>query len=218
MQSDEQNSPEPSPPDVYSMAVILEGGMAVAAGVIGWWVGIPPLETIARESRGWLDHLAAIGWGAAAAFPLLVAMLVTERYPIGPLRGLRQTVDELVAPLFAPLAIYQLGVISLLAGIGEEMLFRGLLQAGLAEWIEEPGSIWLALAGASVAFGLCHYLSTTYFLITALIGFYLGALFVWTDHLLAPIAAHAVYDFLALIYLMKRRPGTPQNEPPDSAP
>jgi membrane protease YdiL (CAAX protease family) len=214
MQSNEQNSVEPSPPDVYSMAVILEGGMAVAAGVIGWWVGVPPLETIARESVPWMHHLAAIGWGAAAAIPLLVAMLLSERYPIGPLRGLRQTVDEVVAPMFAPLTIVQLAVISILAGIGEEMLFRGLLQAGLAEWTDARGGVWLALGGASMAFGLCHYLSTTYFLVTTLIGMYLGALFLWTDNLLAPITSHAVYDFVALVYLLRHHAPKQQESPP----
>ena len=33
-----------------------------------------------------------------------------------------------------------------------------------------------------------------------LIGLYFGGLRLWTGNLLAPIAAHAVYDFLALIY------------------
>jgi membrane protease YdiL (CAAX protease family) len=200
---DEQNSVEPSP-DVYSMAVIVEGGMVVAAGVIGWWVGVPPLETVVREGVGWNHHLWAIGWGAAAAAPLLVAMLLGDRYPIGPLRGLRQTVNDVVTPLFASLSIFQLAMISILAGIGEEMLFRGLLQAGLAEMTAERFGVWVALAGASLAFGLCHYVSTTYFLITTLIGLYLGALFLWTDHLLAPIAAHALYDFVALMYLVRR--------------
>jgi membrane protease YdiL (CAAX protease family) len=205
MQPDEQNSEAPSPPDVYSMAVILEGGMAVVAGVIGWVIGVPPLETIARDDARWLAHLAAVGWGALAAVPMLVGMIVTDRFPFGPFRELQKTVDDLVAPLFAPLTIFQLAVISILAGIGEEMLFRGLLQSGLAQGTDVRGGAWLALAGASLAFGLCHYLSATYFLVTTLIGLYLGALFLWTDNLLAPIATHALYDFVALIYLVRRR-------------
>jgi membrane protease YdiL (CAAX protease family) len=212
MQTDEPNTEQSPPPDVYSMAVILEGGMAVAAGVIGWWIGVPPLATLARETADWTDHLSAIGWGAAATIPLLIGMLLTDRFPVGPLRELRKTVDDLVAPLFATLSIFQLAMVSLLAGVGEEMLFRGLLQSALIEWTEGPGGIWLGLAGASLAFGLCHYLSTTYFLVTTLIGVYLGALFVWTDNLLAPITAHALYDFVALIYLVRYHGPAPQDE------
>jgi membrane protease YdiL (CAAX protease family) len=208
MSPDDENLQEPAPPDIYSLAVVLEGGMAIAAGVIGWWIGVPPLETIARDGASGSDHVWAVAWGAGATVPMLVAMFIIDRYPIGPLRELQRTVDQVVTPLFRSLTLFQLAMISILAGIGEEMLFRGLLQTGLIEWTQSmQGGVWVALAGASLAFGLCHSLSTTYFVVTTLIGLYLGALFLWTDNLLAPIVTHALYDFVALIYLVRRRNG-----------
>ena len=94
-------------------------------------------------------------------------------------------------------------LISLFAGAGEEMLFRGLIQAGLDEWMTGPAGAWIALAVASLLFGLAHMVSATYAVVAALIGAYLGALLIATDNLLAPIVAHGLYDFVALIYLVR---------------
>ena len=88
------------------------------------------------------------------------------------------------------------------------MLFRGLVQHGLANWLAPPWGIWLALAIASVAFGCAHMLSATYAILAALIGLYLGLLLVWTGSLLTPAVAHGLYDFIALLYLV-RSDGTP---------
>jgi membrane protease YdiL (CAAX protease family) len=43
-------------------------------------------------------------------------------------------------------------------------------------------------------------------------GVYLGGLLLLTDNLLAPIATHAVYDFVALIYLTRSRPPQPPGD------
>jgi uncharacterized protein len=186
--------------------VLLEGGLAVVAAVIGWMVGFNPTETIRLEYDALADHARAVGWGLAAVVPMAVAVWVMDNYPIGRLRDFNRLVDERVRPMFAGLTVEQLALLSVTAGIGEEVLFRGLLQAGLAEWIGSPHGVWYGLGAASLVFGLCHYLDTTYFILTAIIGVYLGALFLWTDNLLAPITTHAVYDFLALMYLLRWKP------------
>jgi membrane protease YdiL (CAAX protease family) len=51
-------------------------------------------------------------------------------------------------------------------------------------------------------------LSATYAILAALIGLYLGLLLIWTGSLLAPAVAHGLYDFIALLYLV-RSDGTP---------
>jgi membrane protease YdiL (CAAX protease family) len=202
----DSNEPQPTV-DVYSLAVFTEGGLAVAAGVVGWLIGVSPFATMARPERGWPEAAAAAGWGLAAAAPLALSLALIDRFPFGPLGRLRHVVRERVAPLFENLTRIQLAVVSLLAGLGEEMLFRGVMQAALTKWIGPPAGVWLGLATASLAFGLCHYLTTTYFVVASLIGLYLGALFLWTDHLLAPIVAHAAYDFFALCLLLRTRLG-----------
>ena len=84
-----------------------------------------------------------------------------------------------------------------------ELLFRGLIQSGLQGWFGEPYGWALALAVASIAFGICHWLNATYAIIAGAMGIYLGGLFLLVDDLAAPIVAHAVYDFGAILYLTR---------------
>ena len=60
-----------------------------------------------------------------------------------------------------------------------------------------------ALAIASVLFGVCHWLNTTYAILAMLAGLYFGLLLVLTGNLWTPIMAHAAYDFIALLYLVR---------------
>jgi hypothetical protein len=99
-------------------------------------------------------------------------------------------------------SLLDLALISALAGIGEEALFRGVMQTGLVPVVGLPAAVALT----SVAFGLAHYLSLTYAAYAALVSVYLGVLLVYTDNLLVPVIAHAAYDFVALVYLTRVRP------------
>jgi membrane protease YdiL (CAAX protease family) len=98
-----------------------------------------------------------------------------------------------------------MAILSLVAGLGEELLFRGLVQTAIADMIGEPTGLWIGLVVASVLFGLAHFLTVGYVLMAALMGGYLGWLWIASDNLFIPIAAHAVYDFLALVYVGKLR-------------
>lgn len=191
--------------DIFRVGVILEAGLALVAAVVGWMVGFNPTATIELTRDALPGHAQAAGWGVAATLPLVLLMWLLDRYPVGPLKGFNRMVEEQVTPLFFNLTTEQMALLSIAAGMGEETLFRGLLQAGLADWIGSPRGVWIALAVASVVFGLCHFLTTTYFVLTTVIGVYLGALFLWTDSLLAPLVTHALYDFLALNYLVRGR-------------
>ncbi len=88
--------------------------------------------------------------------------------------------------------------ISVLAGLGEEMLFRGLIQDVFSSSLP----LWMAVALASLLFGMMHAVTPTYAVLAGLMGAYLGWLYLATGNLLGPIVAHAVYDFVALVYLM----------------
>jgi hypothetical protein len=94
-----------------------------------------------------------------------------------------------------------LALISVLAGFGEEMLFRGLLQSLFTQWL----GFWFGVLIANLFFGLAHLITPAYAVIATLMGVYLGCLWVGSDNLLTPIVAHAVYDFLALVYVVKLR-------------
>jgi membrane protease YdiL (CAAX protease family) len=119
--------------------------------------------------------------------------------------NLRRVVDRILVPMFRDCRPLELLVISVLAGLGEEMLFRGVLQEAVSGWIGPPAGPWAGLVAAAFLFGLLHPLTPTYAVLAGLIGLYLGWLWMLTANLLVPITAHAAYDFLALMYLVKMR-------------
>jgi membrane protease YdiL (CAAX protease family) len=198
------DEPESDPVDATYLAMVFEGGLIVVALAAGWLLSVDPLDTLRWTPKDVHLHAAALGWGVLAAVPMAAALLLADRFPLGPLSELKQLVERMVLPMFRRAGLAELAAISLLAGVGEEVLFRGLMQTAIAGWIGEPYGAWIALAVVSAVFGLCHALSRTYAVLAALIGAYLGLLFLWTGNLLAPIAAHALYDFFALAYLLFR--------------
>jgi membrane protease YdiL (CAAX protease family) len=192
----------PLPENFVLVAAVFEGGLGVLAVVLGWMLGYPPADTIQ-----WT--LAAAGWGVAAALPMLAALALCVWFPVGPLAEIGRVVDELLVPLFRGCALWQLALIAALAGLGEEMLFRGVIQEAIAGWVGPPWGVWIGLAAASILFGLLHPITAAYAALAGAIGFYLGWLWIATGNLLVPITAHAVYDFIALVYMVKlRKPGT----------
>lgn len=82
---------------------------------------------------------------------------------------------------------------ALLSGVGEELLFRGVLQPALGLWL------------ATAVFGVLHVGPNRRFLPwTAMAfgaGFVFGLLFEWTGFLLAPMLAHVVVNYLNLRFL-----------------
>jgi membrane protease YdiL (CAAX protease family) len=182
-----------------AIVLLFEGGLGAVALVIAWLIGHSPFST--DHSPNAMLVLAALG--SLAALPLLVFVFALEKLPWPPLRRLDARVREMVQQLFAGASVVELFAISLAAGLGEELLFRGLIQAGMTNWLGGASGMWIALALVSALFGVCHWLDSTYAILATIAGAYFGLLLIATDTLWAPIAAHATYDFLALLYLMK---------------
>jgi membrane protease YdiL (CAAX protease family) len=196
---DQPTSPEP-PPDLLLPAVAFEGSLAVLAVALGWLLGRNPLDAL---HWSWTD----LGLGVAAALIPLAVLMPCLIYPFGPLADLVRVIEELLIPLFAQCRVVDLAIISLLAGLGEEMLFRPIVQLSIAQFAGGSVGPWAGLVGAAIAFAAAHWITTTYAVIAGLIGLYLGAVWLATGNLLVPITTHAVYDFVVLVYLVKiRRP------------
>jgi len=147
---------------------------------------------------------------------MLIGLVILDRYPLGPFAELQRFVEQQIAPLFAGMTVVEMALISLAAGFGEEMLFRGLLQTAVADWIEPPYGVWAGLVVAALAFGACHWVTNTYAFLAALMGLYFGVLLIATDSLLTPIMAHAFYDFFALLYLVRWKTPGPETGPDGS--
>jgi membrane protease YdiL (CAAX protease family) len=175
------------------IAIAGEAGLLLLAWALGRWLGIGPFDQLQLNFSG-------IIVGAAASVPLLLGLwwiLTTEASSV---RGLVELVQSELGPVLATRSPASLALLAALAGTAEEILFRGVVQTGLAG----PFSETIALIFSSVAFGLAHFLTPMYALLAGVAGLYLGAVFLIHGNLLAPIVAHALYDFVALIWLIRR--------------
>lgn len=177
-------------------AILFEASLILIAWGIGYLVKIPVWQAV---SFTWL----ALIWGILATVPLLAGLVWTTHTRSPKVVELRHFVQTHLMPLFAGCAFWELALIALLAGVGEELLFRGLLQHGLIALT----SLWPGLLIASLIFGLLHAITRLYAILAALMGLYLGWLFIFFDNLLVPILVHALYDFVALIYLVRLHSG-----------
>ena len=173
--------------------LMLEFACIPVALALGWLVDVDPRATLTWTPR-------AVGFGVAAALPAWLLVVAFHRLRPGPLEPMMRLVDELLVPAFARWTVGELLMVSLLAGVGEELLFRGVLQPALAG----PLGWWWALIVASLVFGLVHALSVSYAVFATLMGVWLGVLWIASGNLLVPIVAHAAYDFLTLVYLRRR--------------
>jgi uncharacterized protein len=177
---------------VMVLAIAVEGGLAVLAIVLGRsFFNQPPLETLSLDLR-------SLAIGLIATAPLVLAFFVLLRWPLKWMDPIRRFSLDVLCPALAPCTVPDLGAIALLAGFGEEMLFRGSLQAAFTR----GAGPWAGLAAASLLFGALHAITPAYAAVAALIGAYLGWLWQVTGNILVPITVHALYDFVVLVYLL----------------
>lgn len=182
------------------LLIALEGLLIAGAVLLGWLFDQPPLARC-----HW--SLAGFAWGVVGTVPMLAGLAVCLIWPDGPWRSLTRLVDEMLVPLFQGWRWYELTLVAVLAGLGEEMLFRGVIQEVIQRLAGQgPLAAIIAIGAGGVLFGLAHSVSLAYAVFAGLIGIYLGALFVLVGDLTAPIVAHAAYDFVALVYLSRIRP------------
>ncbi len=179
-------------------AAAFEGSLVAVAIGLGWLFNIRPLATFGFDP---LDALL----GAAATLPPLALFFLCMKTPLGPLRKITRIIDETLVPLFRDCRADQLAILAALAGLGEETLFRGVVQAGIAEAVGGPLGLWIGLLAAAALFGLLHVITPVYALLAGLIGLYLGWLWLATGNLLTPVVVHGLYDFAALVYLVHFR-------------
>lgn len=175
---------------MFGMAVVFEAGLGVIGALIAWVAGISLLELVWPAPQ----VAAAVASGVAATLPLLLMLAVLSLCTWRPVARLRRLVGRFVGKLFRHAPLWQLAVVSLAAGVGEEVLFRGAIQP-LAVTYTSP---LVGLAIASVLFGAVHAATPAYFWLATGVGVYLGALTLMRGEILSAIVVHALYDFVAL--------------------
>jgi membrane protease YdiL (CAAX protease family) len=148
----------------------------------------------------------SFAWGFAIAFAVgsLLQIVLTRRSP----RLRDKTLKAFKALAFIlPVTREErawFALVSVTAGICEEVLYRGFLIRYLSNGPWHAG-LWIALAIASISFGLAHgYQGLSGIIGTALLGAVMAVIFLATGSLWLPMALHAIIDLRILLLL---RPG-----------
>lgn len=172
-------------------AASFEASLALIAMALGWATDIRP--------TGLVPDFYAVGVGLAATLPMIALYFVLTWLPWRPLRRIYEL---LLATLGRPLSEcrwHELALLAALAGVCEELLFRGVLQSWISRLGEPAG--W---AGTNVLFGVAHAVTPTYFVLAMGIGFYLSAVYmVAKGNLAAVMIAHGLYDWFAFVQVAR---------------
>lgn len=172
------------------LATVFEGGLLAIAFLLGWMLSIDPLAH-------WTVDAQAVTWGLAGTVPLYALFVLSYRAPGGGLKQIRELLLERLGPFLSACNAFDLIYLGLLAGVTEEVLFRGVLQP----WFETDWG-WLGgLVFSNLVFALAHWVTPLYGLLAGLTGAYLG----WSldmsgeRNLIVPVLIHGVYDVLAFM-------------------
>jgi len=167
-------------------------GFIVIAFGVGWGLGVSPLKDL---NWNWNDLLI----GTLAALPMFVFFLLAVKLRIPALQKIQQFLLDELGPRIAGGSILELFILSIFIGLGEEMLFRGVLQS----WSTQYGIIF-AIIFTNLIFGILHSITRLYVIIATLMGVYLSLLLILftPQNLLIPITTHTVYDFLCFLMIM----------------
>jgi membrane protease YdiL (CAAX protease family) len=176
-----------------AMAMLFETGLGFVGVLIAWAAGI----NLANQLTVSQDSVLR---GILAAMPMIVLLIAFYESTWQPLVKLRDEVEKVVEELFVGCRWFEFALVSIAAGFGEEILFRGALQPLATHWTGP----WIGVIVVALLFGLAHALTPTYFIAATVIGIYFGWLALAYDDLVAPIVAHAVYDFVALVFIQFR--------------
>jgi uncharacterized protein len=172
------------------IAALFEASLAALAILLGWIAGVRPASLV-PDARSALV-------GVVATLPLIGFYLVATRLKLRPFVRIH---DLLLNTLGLPLSRchwHELVLLALLAGVCEELLFRGVLQPWFARLGEPVG--WI---GASLLFGVAHAVTPTYLLLATGIGAYLSGVQELGGRTAAPALTHALYDWFAFVQIAR---------------
>jgi membrane protease YdiL (CAAX protease family) len=157
-----------------------------------WAVDRNRLERLLRPSAGLIAVGAAAG-GAMTAVSHVLYPIVARHVP-----SIAAEAATLYAAFRAPSrAVATIALAPVV--IGEELVWRGVVQAALVERVGRRGGVFLAAvtyALAQAALG-----STLLLMVALLCGIAWGALRAASKSLLPPLVAHLVWDVLVLLWL-----------------
>lgn len=171
---------------------------ALAFGVSELWLG----RSVWTYPAPWLRlptavaHLYSLAFGVAlGALVIVITRRLVERF------AWAQELARALRPFARDLSGTAIVIVALLSSVGEELLFRGLLQPGLGLWVQ------------ALLFGFVHQMRGpsrwAWVGWASVVGLLFGMVFAATGSLLGPIAAHALINGFNLNYLQNHDPEPP---------
>lgn len=178
----------------FGSLIAIEGGILALALLLTWLFGL-------SFAGQWDWSLATINLAVLATVPLILMAWRGQQLQTRWVNDLQQVTDTLLLPALRQAPPGGLLLLAALAGIGEEWLFRGVIQGGLSAWLSPTAALLIA----ALLFGLAHAINLAYFVAATLAGLYLGLLYQWSGNLLLPVLVHALYDYAVCLMLLRRR-------------
>ncbi|MCE3015652.1 MAG: lysostaphin resistance A-like protein [Pirellula sp.] len=177
----------------------------LAVGLGNVWGSHP--NTLIPEPTDLVGLSVGVFGGLALGMAMAIAMLCLEKIQWAWIQETATVAEKNLSELLNNCSVFQMIALSLAAGVGEEMLFRGWLQGTLVEqWQPTFGAtgVCIAIVLSSAVFGFAHPLSRGYIAIAFFLGLVLGG-FAWCcNNVLIAIMAHATYDaVLMLVFASK---------------
>jgi len=188
--------PQPEQHHTIFSAIFIEGGLALFALVVGYFCGFSPARTLS-----WSFGDVVAGFGATV--PMLVLFVFLDRSTSPRFVRIQVLVKSFIRTFFGRCSNLQILLICILAGIGEELFFRGLLQDGIAHGIGGTIGLFCGILVSAVLFGFAHLITVTYGIIAFWISIYFAAIFILSDNILVPILAHTLYDYCVIRFLLR---------------
>lgn len=187
------NEPSIDSKNFFSTACYFESGLVLVAIGLGWLADINPFEYIIFNEQAIIN-------GILGTLPLCLIFIALNQMKTDSLDKIRQVLHQTLGPGLSTQHWTDLFVLAAIAGISEEILFRGVIQP----WIENSWGAMVGILASSVIFGLVHAVTVLYFIMATVVSIYLGFYLDYdsTRNLLTPIIIHGLYDFFAFVVIL----------------
>ncbi|SMG67299.1 Abortive infection protein [methanotrophic bacterial endosymbiont of Bathymodiolus sp.] len=187
------NEPSIDPDNFFKTACKFEAALILVAIVLGWIAAINPFQFIIFDEQAIIN-------GIIGTLPLCLLFIALNQLELKSLQKIRQVLHQTLGPSLYKHHWTDLIVLAAIAGISEEILFRGVIQP----WMENAWGMMAGLVVSSILFGLVHAVTALYFLMATAVSIYLGLHLDYHNsrNLLTPIIIHSLYDFFAFVMIL----------------